>query len=357
MDIAATNIETTTKADWYDKLPVMPTVQRGLLGLTAVSSIIAVIPPLRLIGAIAMRVLGLLSLGVQSSENFANKTWQDHALDGSKMAVAGVGLVALGLMSPVLFVAGLAADIAIELFEAGHAIKNGEIGMALLHLTVVVVDALMITAIVTGGWQFLVAAAVTSFVAMGVLCFAAMTQDPGASTSGYDFFCYWILLATSGVATCMSAKSTYQGHWADYNVTNKGDQPMTIVDRRGNEIGVLQPGESKSFTVPYKLNWNGNEVRGVLANGDNIVIEGTARTVTVVSHKPLAVEHFPTVPVLNGTMSETIVRNETLQEPARVAAVKKRRAVQRAERATWDDYGYGYEARHFNGGWSRLNYI
>src|SRR5262249_37330999 len=134
MEVAVTPASThaAAAAEWIqEKAPSKLAVHRGLLVVTVAASILSLIPPLRLLGAMITRSVALLS----STLHCADKGSKDHLFTRvARVGAVAVGLAALVVASPVMLVASLAADIGLQAIEMVRAFRRGEIGKGLAHL-------------------------------------------------------------------------------------------------------------------------------------------------------------------------------------------------------------------------------
>jgi hypothetical protein len=305
---------------WQLTLPDKRTVQRGLLGLTVITSILSLIPRVRLIGAIATRTVGLLSVSVECSSGYGKKNWQQHALDGSKVAVVALGLFAVAVASPLLIMAGLTADIALGAVETVRAAFNDDQFRAGIHAAVSVISGLSLVAIAIGSWEFMVAAALTSAVVLAIMMSEALSKGHNDNGAAFEGVCLCILANISLAGAFAIGKITHTAKTdSHFTLENKGDQPMNVFDKNGKLLGILAPGESREFCIPYKDtlqklgyyvipdgngNYNyiatrkGSYLQTTFDDGKSSLIGASKiNTKEVVLKPPMSPSEFPTVPL------------------------------------------------------------
>lgn len=230
--------------------------QKSLLGLTVVCAILATIPPLRLVGSLALRSLSLLSSGV----NCVN-AWKQEGILGriskiAKVAIVGLGLGALIVASPLLIVASIAGDLGLQIFETAKAIYNKDVEKALCHASFIVIDTLVLAAIVVGSWQLIVTAAAVSatvmfgFATKSFLMFDKKTTTREKASDIFDSLCYFSLMSLGIVNAITTAHiKENQATKASYEIKNNKKTEMVFYDRKGHVVARAKPGETVSFEL------------------------------------------------------------------------------------------------------------
>lgn len=186
-------------------------IQTGLMVVTVAAAVLSLIPPFRFIGATVMRSVALVSSLDLCQDSWRQSDWQRRAITCVKVAATALGVVAIVTSSPVLLIAALATDIAVQIFEM---LKTPSIGKKLLHLGFLAVNVLVLTGIVLASWEILLAASIVSTVAMLCLgiyigCKAKTWKDVA------NMFCYFALLGVgiaSGVMVSRLTDSRSYGH-------------------------------------------------------------------------------------------------------------------------------------------------
>lgn len=317
----------TTANSWTQSLPEKETVQRGLLVATTATAILASIPPFRAAGSLAVRTIAFLSSGL----NCVGADSKSSLLASiGKCAVVALGIAAVAFSRPVLFTASLVADIGLQVFQMAKHIYDGENCKAALNLSIIVVDAFALAAVATGSWPFMVTAAAISTCVM----FGFFLNALGSEANSLDTACYGILAGLGLVNTIAAAKFTKtKPETSKFTVKNDQDPKgtMSLFDKNGKLITTLEPWESKEVVVPYNdtivkikvvvyPNPNGPQLIAVPL-GSYIKAETPAIYLaeradefnrfeikanavdykTVVVQEPIAVENYPTLPLVGTT--------------------------------------------------------
>lgn len=153
-------------------------VQKALLVTNIALGALSMIPPLRFASSIALR--GTLSLfsDTMRAESSLEASTLDKALLIGKVALVALGITGVVLASPVLIVAGLAIDTAVQLKELVLAIESEKWDQVAYHAALIMGNALVITGIVIGAGQFIVAASALSIALIaGIAIKIAMGKD------------------------------------------------------------------------------------------------------------------------------------------------------------------------------------
>lgn len=285
------------------KLPRAKHMQKGLLIATTACAILSLIPPLRLAGALALRGVALLASGVNVMDDWKREGALGRLMKIAKVAVVILGLVALAAASPVLVIASLVVDLALQIFEFGKAIYERDVIRALSHLAFIVIDTLALAGIIAGSWELMVAAiavqsaAMLAFAGLSFL-FAYLNQD---ASQFIDTLCF-IALAGTGIAGAVRiaeiSKPQARFYWK--NIT---EYEMEAKDSNGEVVATLKPGESAEFTLDIKETIFEDYSEGPavkLYYKDQFFtphyLEPT-ELIDVVTQKAMPASLFPTVPV------------------------------------------------------------
>ncbi len=271
------------------KLPVKETAQRGLLVTATALSILSVIPPFRLAASTAARAIALISLAISCTDDISKTSLLMRI---AKCAIPVLGIAALALTSPIVIVASIAADVGIQTIETLKALYNRDWNKASLHFNILVIDSLALAAVVTGGWQLMVAAAAASSCFM-LAIFVKTARNAKSAGDVVDAVCY-AAMAGAGIASAISA----------YQITRKY---KTIT-----QYPVKIASESWTKYTYY---------RGKIVSQETIVwkeayeMHTRIEDATCVVKAPLDIVHYPTVP-LAGTV---IVHPESTSKTAKAA--------------------------------------
>lgn len=287
-----------TKDPWLNVLPKNGAVQRGLLILSVACGILTLIPPLRVAGSVAARAVAFIS-----SVHLCSDKWHKEDMFGRIIkcaTVAGVmtGIVAIAASFPLLITISLIMDIAAHTFAIIKVIKEEGFSQGgfqgLLHLSIIVVDILTLSAMLLGSWELLVAAAAVSVVAMVSMAIYAVTQQYRAeeerwaisadhvpkSIQGHDAdFVYWksgfiyedhsvrdlqgwgnvvdmvcyLALAALGIVSAVKMTPSYRDYGTNAKFTYKNDSQDVVIltDEKNNIVGRVQPGETFDLDLPH----------------------------------------------------------------------------------------------------------
>jgi hypothetical protein len=140
-------------------------IQSGLMVVTVAAAVLSLIPPCRFVGATIMRSVAVVSSLDICQDNWRKPgaDWKIKAIMCAKVAATGLGVAAIVASSPVLLIAALATDIAVQIFEM---IKASSVAKKLLHLGFLAVNITVLTGIILVSWELLLAASIASTVAM-----------------------------------------------------------------------------------------------------------------------------------------------------------------------------------------------
>lgn len=226
---------------------------RALLGVSVALGALSLIPPLRFVGALALRSVSFLSASASCSNRWGTDNLAGRAVKCIRIAAVGVGLVGVAASSPATIIASLATEIALQIFDAAKAFYRGDWPKGLAHCSFVVINTLALAAVATGGWQLAVAAASISAAAMVAIGMAtAMTARSDGDV--FESGCYFALAAL-GVASAISAAqiTSWKKVKCDYSFKNTSKFVAKIwSDRTPNAkcVAKLLPGEKIEFSLP-----------------------------------------------------------------------------------------------------------
>lgn len=190
------------------------TYKRILLISSVVLSVLSLVPILRIPAAIALRAVACISSTVLVIDSATNPNEQSRylrvALDVVKSAVVALGLAGLIVGSPMLIIASLTIETAMQGLSSIKAFffdQDEERDLrGSIHLGLFIVGALTLSAIAVGGWPLIVAAALVNIFVMGGifgrLIWEVIEMDgkvPNENTSGkaFDAICYLALAPIS----------------------------------------------------------------------------------------------------------------------------------------------------------------
>jgi hypothetical protein len=283
-------------------------IQSGLLVLTTVAAIIASIPPLRLAGSLALRSISLLSSGTNIATTWENRKVIGKIASIAKVAVVASGIIALVISSPMLMVASITADTAIQLVQLIEALYLKKYNTAWRHAVVIFLNTFSLAAIITGSWQLMVTAIVITSVAMLVVVMiqshvAIMSNDRFTSSEKISMGCYIILSIVGMVNGATTAKLMDVKCKYSYKIDNKKEykKPADWFDRHTPErkIKTFKIEEEESFIYVT------DQMRKVRIEGPNgafFVEPYHTEAIDVLVQRPLEPHLFPTVPLGSGSI-------------------------------------------------------
>lgn len=226
---------------------------KGLLIVSTACAILSLIPPLRLAGALALRGTALLSSGVNGMDSWKTEGILGRITQISQVALIILGIIAVATASPVLILASIAADLALQIFEMGRCLNQKEYSKALCHLGIVVIDTLLLAGLIVGSWELMVAALSVQATAMLVfMCAAgAMALENKDNSLLLEATCFAILagVGVTGALTTAEMRSLTPKN-PHFKFKSDSDQPKIILDKNNRIITILESGESTNFQLP-----------------------------------------------------------------------------------------------------------
>ncbi len=315
-------------------LPSTQTINRSLLGISVVLSILAFLPSLRAPASLALRSVACLSSAVIAGEHACSGSkfsYVQHMMNIGKIAAVVLGLAGLIVASPVVLLASLVVETALQAFllvkSIAKLVSNWSKGTqtitqdftkVLVHIGLLSVSALVIAAIISGGWPLIIAAAVVNAFVMGFIFFKAvidLTSKPDFSIeigNVFEMVCYFALFVIniSSTAGCLDESQRGIVVESKFKVTNDSDKPLHIYGPYRREIAVVAPGETLEYSIkradynntrPFSYGiFEGESTRSSIDATENIweIFERTEK---------ITPPDFPTVPI-GGT---NIVTQET----------------------------------------------
>lgn len=244
-------VETNKPVSFGERFP-HPNIHRSLLVATAGLAIASVIPGSSKAASLMLRSVAWLSSAAICADSWEKEDVYHRILNIGRIGVVTLAITGFVAMRPVLIVASLAAEVGLQTFEVLKAIHDKNPERCLAHLSVLVVDSLMLAAAVTGLWQVMVTAAAVNAFVMLIQTIAIMGNSQNQADA-IDIICYVILAGTSVTAAIEAAKIVVKqrvtGH---YQIKNEKDTAMEVFNSDKEKICSLQPGESVSLDYKYK---------------------------------------------------------------------------------------------------------
>lgn len=237
-------------------------VHRILLGAMVVFAYLSVfVPPLKLVGTLSVRALALLdliTLGTGNTEN-ATKTarWIEKLFLAMKAAAVIIGALGIILALVPLSIAAFSVDIVVQIKGFVKSIQEGRPFMALAHIGFLIIDALALAAIVTGGWQLAVAAAslgATMMMTISIVTVvkAFMARKAGEIVGGlFEGICYGLLAGLGIEIAHRCSEIVDKKPTAKFVAKNRDEEkPMVVTDNKGHVIAEVAPGKTQPIEIP-----------------------------------------------------------------------------------------------------------
>lgn len=267
------------------------------------ATIISHIPPLRFAGALALRAVTLLSHADSSKRGWAQETLIGKITRCAKVAGLIGGIMAIAAASPILIIASLVADTALQTIDLIRACEQRDWAKAGQHFSAIVINSLVIGAMIVGSWELMVAAAAVSALAVVILmmCKAPTSQKNRNIHYGIEVIYYGLQFISSIAGAVMIAEHFNTQPRTKFEVENKEDRPMEFHDKNGNLVATLAPGEKKTIFLDSTGDHNWRSEREYLVDnkifGYPYVFYGKRNLLTYVSKPPMEPALFPTVPI------------------------------------------------------------
>jgi hypothetical protein len=283
-----------------------------LLGLTVACGIIALVPPLRIAGALALRSVSLLSSLVACTEE--DQSFSACAMRSTRIGIVSLGIAALVLAAPLFLKISLVADAVLQGAEAVKAFQAGDSSKAILHLGIMLIDLLTVGAIVAGSWQLMVVAASVGIVLMIYMIFLSIYRADECVSyekrTYFDAWCYFALAVLGVAGACSVARlpKMFPNKHAHFSYKNENDYEVEILlkERQGGSVH-LRPGESFDRTFIRSNADNEFRVRHHIPNlnlREDVqvisVIKGDISWIREIRHGPLPSSLYTTIPVPMG---------------------------------------------------------
>lgn len=263
----------TFAAQFSQVQKALPGVQKGLLIATVACATISLIPPLRLAGTLALRVVAFLSSSANCAEQWSKDTPSCRFLKCIKMTAVAIGLLAVAASSAALVVVSLIANIGIQVMNLMKNLYQGNYSKALIHFGMIIIDSLVLAAMLTHAWELMVAAAAVSALAMLIIGYKIWSSSRN-SENIIETACY-ILLGGLGIASALTSteiivtQRTVTGHRQGYIYAHETEK-YGLFRRPDGNFEIIQPGWQTIPVYEYK---------------------------NVVLNTPLAFKDFPTLPI------------------------------------------------------------
>lgn len=145
--------------------PVQPTtsskkLQRILLVVTAACAALSLHPSLRNVGSLATRSAALLSTSTVYADRWEEEGLIKRVANCVKLVAGTIGIVGITVGSPPMFFTSIVADLFFQAIEAGKSFDQTDYHKALTHLSVGLVNSLVLAAVLTGSGSLLLTATI-----------------------------------------------------------------------------------------------------------------------------------------------------------------------------------------------------
>ncbi len=178
-------------------------VRRCLLVASAAFALVATVTVSKEFAATALKAIGLTSSLAANSGDTENST--SRLIDIARIAILALAIIGVAASKPILYTASLVAEIFINTVQMMQAIKDKDMEKIVFHATILLVDLLLLTGIVMGSPEVLLAAAIINIVIMTGYAYKAFDKalDTESGLDMLDTFCY-ISLAAAGVVSSIN---------------------------------------------------------------------------------------------------------------------------------------------------------
>jgi hypothetical protein len=194
--------------------PRHETAQRILLIATVIFGHLSFFPSFRVIGALGIRTVSLVSSGLELERNKSAADGTEKLHLYGKVAVVAAGIIGLILSSPLIILGSLAADSCLHALEVARAIAKGDSKKAIIHLGLLLVNTFIMAAMITGAWGFMVGAVLLNVALLGFIIYkvhaelqTARNQNLGVDISLYATMAFAMLI--SGTSSVMQLPSAH----------------------------------------------------------------------------------------------------------------------------------------------------
>ncbi len=292
-----------------NKFPSKRTLLRRIaLVCSVICGILSLISPIKSICSLVTRSFAVLAAGDTGVSNLSRK----GTLRGAASLIAGIappiiGLVGLILGSPLIVAIALMVSSGFQLINLGKAIKEKDPFKALLIFGFMLINALTLTGMLAGYWQFMAAAASLSALMMLIMgCIACAHVKNGGDV--IDVLSYFALSGVSIGSAVMVSEFTTPSPAGHFTITNDHKEPLVLKDSHGNTVAVIAPGETAQFEARDDIYYQGDCEDNITAawlqdDSGNKYFADSAWGYEHVVKDPMSVADFPTLPVGTPSLS------------------------------------------------------
>lgn len=329
-------IKPTTLAKHLPSLE-LSSIQRALLVGTVVCAILSLIPSIGFGGALTVRSLSVVTLGIQVIHSLKNGEKKELILlQIMRLASVTWGLAGTAAHLNSIVASGIALDILFHMIEMGRGAQQKDLYKSLSHITFILIDTFAMTALLTGGWQFAVVAASISSAAMLFFGLKAICDACRKNDLNYvlDAVCYIALMAI-GIASAVRVAEITGSKLVDsqFSYQNDTSRTVTIYDKNWHVVATVEPGDSISFTVTADQSYfcDGGRIslhidtwRPEAGDGYHIHAD-TASWESVIIQNPMNAQDFPTLPIGSSAVITREERWEEIEGPTYLSTIDDER--------------------------------
>lgn len=241
---------------------------KSLLFCTVGAAIVSCIPHLRSTGVLASRSIALISATISYGNILYNGTLGDCVSSIGKLAATSFGFAAIITSTPMLMVASLATDAALQAFETVRGINQRNEKKIGLHVLAIITDILTLSATLAATSSvavivLMLMATLINIIAMIVMAVITGINEDVAGSIGYAFVAVCnvpaLILSLSGIFGEIS-KITYKlqvdDKWfekndeAQWKFAQENYIGKNTWDIRTLQSGVIHKGELVEVETP-----------------------------------------------------------------------------------------------------------
>lgn len=286
-------------------------MERALLIGAIACAIICLVPHLEFAGAISLRGISCVIIGIQTLHSLRNQEGKGTILlQVMRTASVVLGLAGVATRINLLVISSIGVDIAFQAIQAGLGSHKKDIYQSLSHASFIVINTFALIGVITGACPYIVTASTLNSVVL--FAFAAkaivtrvINKDP---TAAIDAACYIALggISIASAIRCAEITDTIpKKHHYFYN--NGSDKVVIIYDRHGNIIVEVKPGEAVRFSLDPKDTYRYGRLdidENCLRNNHLHVLrpDSTEYSTIVVQH-PMTTPQFTRLPIGSSTIA------------------------------------------------------
>ncbi|MCH9626631.1 MAG: hypothetical protein S4CHLAM2_02570 [Chlamydiales bacterium] len=291
-------------------------IQRALLVAAVACAILSLIPNVGWVGALTLRSFSCGVVSLHLLHGLKNKQGKGVLLlQIMRLTSVALGLAGVATHLNLLVITSLALGIMVQCGEAGRGSLQKDPYKALTHMSFVLLDAFALAAMVTGGWQYMVTAAVLNSVVMFAFATKAivvgvMKRDVNAA---FDAACY-ISLGAIGIASAVRTAEIIGQKPTQYHYTFRSSRyNCTLYDKHGNIVAKAKIFEPVSFSLDPRDTYDRGGVLVDYQYGNYVTGPSHIEGVPIMIQRAMTSSEFPTLPVGSAALAteNPTIRAET----------------------------------------------